>query len=127
MLGDVLTEWRPGPGFGPHGMFGGNASRVVAGVNFAASGIALGSSLGYAWAGAALAVIPGGQVVVAGVLIGTTLYFAGSFVYQHWNDVVNWGKDAWQGVEDVKSWAENEVGKLGSGIGHDIGKALSWL
>jgi hypothetical protein len=127
MLGDVLTEWRPGPSFGPGGMFGGNASRVVAGVNFAAAGIALGGSLGYAWAGAALAVIPGGQVVVAGVLIGTTLYFAGSFVYQHWNDVTSWGKDAWHGIEDAGSWAGDELGKLGGGIGHDIGKALSWL
>ncbi len=127
LLGDVLTEWRPGASFGPGGMFGGNAARAVAGVNFAASGIALGSSLGYAWAGAALAVIPGGQVVVAGVLIGTTLYFAGSFVYQHWNDVTSWGKDAWHGIEDAGSWAGNELGKLGGGIGHDIGKALSWL
>jgi hypothetical protein len=123
MAGDVLTEWRPGASFGPGGMFGGNAARVAAGVNFAASGLALGSSLGYAWAGATIALIPGGQVVVAGVLIGTAAYFAGEFVYQHWNDVTSWGKDAWHSLEGVQSWADNEV----SHFGHDIGKALSWL
>jgi hypothetical protein len=138
MLSDALTEWRPGPSYGPGGMFGGNAFRVAAGVNFAASGIALGSSLGYAWAGAALAIIPGGQLIVGGVIVATSLYFAGAFVYQHWNDVVSWSKDAWHGIEDANNWANNELNKLGSGIvneggklasgfGHDVGKVISWL
>ena len=138
MISDVLTEWKPGPSFGPGGMFGGNAARAVAGVNFAASGIALGSSLGYAWAAGALAIIPGGQLVVGGVLIATSLYFAGAFVYQHWNDVVSWSKDAWHGIEDANNWANNELNKLGSGIvneggklasgfGHDVSKVISWL
>jgi hypothetical protein len=62
---------------------------------------------------AALA-IPGVDVVAAGVLIGTTAYFAGEYVYQHWGDITH-------AVNDVGSWAGNEVDKLASDL-----NPLSW-
>lgn len=127
MASDLVTELAPTPSFGPGGVLGGNTDRVMAGLNFAASGLALGSSLGVDAAVGALAVIPGGQIVVGGVLIGTAAYFAGEFVYQHWSTIAGWGTDAWHGIESAGSWAGRELGHLGSGIGSDIGKAFSWL
>jgi hypothetical protein len=123
MASDLVTELAPTPSFGPGGVLGGNTDRVMAGLNFAASGLALGSSLGIDAAIGTMAVIPGGQVVVGAVLIGTAAYFAGEFVYQHWGTIAHWGSDAWHGIESAGSWAGHELG----GLGHDIGKAFSWL
>jgi hypothetical protein len=137
MASDVVTMWKPPESFGPGGIFGGNTDRVMAGLNFAASGLALGDSLGIGLAGAAMA-IPGVDVVVGAVLIGTAAYFAGTFVYQHWGDISHgiaeagsWlgheaaslGSDIGNGVQQAGSW----VGHEASNVGHDISKAFSWL
>ena len=115
MASDVVTMWKPSPSFGPDGLLGGNTDRVVAGLNFAASGLALGSSFGIG-AAAGLMAIPGVDVVVGGVVIGTAAYFAGEFVYQHWGDITN-------GIDTAGSWLGHEASSLSS----DIGKAFSWL
>ena len=115
MASDVVTMWKPSDSFGPAGLLGGNTDRVMAGLNFAASGLALGSSLGIG-AAAGLMAIPGVDVVVGGVVIGTAAYFAGEFVYQHWGDITH-------GIESAGSWLGHEASSLGS----DIGKAFSWL
>lgn len=123
MASDVVTELAPTPAFGPGGLLGGNTDRAMAGLNFAASGLALGGSLGIDGAAAVVAIIPGGQVVVGAVLIGTAAYFAGEFVYQHWSTIAGLGQSAWHGIESAGSWAGHELGSLGS----DVGKAFSWL
>lgn len=122
MASDVVTMVAPTKSFGPDGLLGGNTDRVMAGLNFGASGLALGSSFGLEAAGAALA-IPGVNIVVGGVLIGTAVYFGGEFVYQHWHDIAGLGDSAWHGIEDAGSWAGHEA----TSLGHDIGKAFSWL
>jgi trimeric autotransporter adhesin len=137
MASDVVTMWQPTASFGPGGLLGGNTDRVMAGLNFAASGLALGSSLGIG-AAAGLMAIPGVDVVVGAVVIGTAAYFAGEFVYQHWGDITH-------GIEAAGSWLGNEATSLGnniasgvtsagswvgheaSSVGSDIGKAFSWL
>lgn len=113
----------PTPSFGPDGLLGGNTDRVMAGLNFTASGLALGGSLGIDAAAGVVAIIPGGQVVVGGVLIGTAAYFAGEFVYQHWGTIAGLGADAWHGIDSAGSWAGHQL----SNIGGDVGKAFSWL
>jgi hypothetical protein len=115
MASDVVTMWKPSPSFGPDGLLGGNTDRVMAGLNFAASGLALGSSFGIG-AAAGLMAIPGVDVIVGGVVIGTAAYFAGEFVYQHWGDITH-------GIDSAGSWLGHEASSLGS----DIGKAFSWL
>jgi hypothetical protein len=122
MASDVITEFKPNASFGPDGLLGGNTDRVMAGLNLGASGLALGGTLGIDAAGVALA-IPGVNVVVGAVLIGTAAYFAGEYVYAHWSSVVHLGQDAWHGIESAGSWAQHTT----ENIGHDIGKAFSWL
>lgn len=122
MAADVVTLIKPDDPYGPGHVFGGNDDRLMAGLNLGASGLALGGTLGIDAAAAALA-IPGVNVVVGGVIIGTAAYFAGEYVYKHWDSVVHVGQDAWHGVEDAGSWAKHTA----SNLGHDIGKAFSWL
>jgi hypothetical protein len=144
MASDVVTLWQPSASFGPGGLLGGNTDRVMAGLNFAASGVALGSSFGIT-AAAGLMAIPGVDVVVGGVVIGTAAYFAGEFVYQHWGDITggieaagSWlgneatslGNSIGSGLSSAGSWIGHEAGGLGNDIGSvgsDIGKAFSWL
>ena len=116
MASDLVTMVAPSPSFGPDGLLGGNTDRGLAAANLAASGLALGSTMDLGLATAAMA-IPGVDIVVGGVLIGTAAYFAGEFVYQHF------GHDISQGIEAAGSWAGQEVTSLGD----SIGKALSWL
>jgi hypothetical protein len=89
--------------------------------------------------------IPGVDVVVGGVVIGTAAYFAGEFVYQHWGDITggieaagSWlgneatslGNSIGSGLSSAGSWIGHEAGGLGNDIGSvgsDIGKAFSWL
>lgn len=123
MASDVVTEIAPTPSFGPDGLLGGNTDRVMAGLNFTASGLAFGGSLGIDAAAGVVAIIPGGQVVVGGVLIGTAAYFAGEYVYQHWGTIAGLGADAWHGIDSAGSWAGHQL----SNIGGDVGKAFSWL
>ena len=103
MASDVITFAAPTPSFGPGGILGGNTDRAMATANFAASGLALGSSLDIGLATTAMA-IPGVDVVVGGVLIGTAAYFAGEFVYQHWGNITHAVDGA---LNAAGSWAEH--------------------
>lgn len=117
MAADVITFIAPTPSFGPGGVLGGDTDRAMATANFAASGLALGSSLDVGLATTAMA-IPGVDVVVGGVLIGTAGYFAGEYVYQHWGDVTHAVNDA---LNAAGNWANHEVDKLTSAL-----DPLSW-
>jgi hypothetical protein len=88
MGSDVITEIAPAKSFGPDGLLGGNTDRVMAGLNFAGSAVALGGSLDVTLATTALA-IPGVNIIVGGVLIGTAIYFGGEFVYEHWHGITH--------------------------------------
>ncbi len=118
MASDVITFAAPTPSFGPGGILGGNTDRGMAAANFAASGLALGSSLDIGLATTAMA-IPGVDVVVGGVLIGTAAYFAGEFVYQHWGNITHAVDGA---LNAAGSWAGHEVDKLASSL-----NPVSWL
>lgn len=99
---DVITEISPNKSFGPDGLLGGNTDRVMAGLNIGASGLALGDSFGIAAASTAMA-IPGVDVVVGGVLVGTAVYAGGEFVYQHWHGIEH-------GISSAVSWVGHELG-----------------
>jgi hypothetical protein len=119
MLSDGITLVAPSPSFGPGGVLGGNTDRGLAAANLAASGLALGSSLDVGLATTAMA-IPGVDVVVGGVLIGTAAYFAGEYVYQHWGGITHAVDGA---LNAAGSWAGHEVDKLTS----TLTNPLSWL
>lgn len=131
---DLIVLADPGQSYGPDGLFGGRDDRIMAGANLAASGLAVGSDLGLEAATAALA-IPGVDVVVGGVLIGTAAYFAGEYVYTHYgSDIAHLGEDAWNDLGAANNWvngklnaAGNWVGNQADDLGHDVGKVLSWL
>jgi hypothetical protein len=118
MASDVITFVVPSPSWGPGGVLGGNFDRGVAAANFAASGLALGGSLDVGLATTALA-IPGVDVVAAGVLIGTAGYFAGEFVYQHWDNITHAVDSA---LNSAGNWVNHQV----SNLEHDLNPA-SWL
>jgi hypothetical protein len=118
MVSDLITFAAPSKSFGPGGVLGGNTDRAVATANFAASGLALGSSLNIGLATTAMA-IPGVDVVVGGVLIGTTAYLAGEFVYQHWGTITHAVGGA---LNAAGSWAEHQV----SNLEHDL-NPMSWI
>ena len=105
---DIVTEIAPPKSFGPDGLLGGNTDRVMAGANMAASGLALGGSMEIGAATTLLAV-PGVDVVVGGVLVGTAVYFGGEFVYQHWSGI------------------EHGVSSAADTVGHGLGSAASWV
>lgn len=118
MASDVITFAAPTASFGPGGILGGNTDRAMATANFAASGLALGSSLDIGLATTAMA-IPGVDVVVGGVLIGTAAYFAGEFVYQHWGNITHAVGSA---LDSAGNWAEHQV----SNLAHDL-NPTSWF
>jgi hypothetical protein len=122
MASDLVTEFAPAKSFGPDGMLGGNTDRLMAGLNFGASGLALGGSFGIDAAEAGIALV-GGPELVGAVLIGTSAYFAGEFVYQHWHTIAHLGADAWHGIEDAGSWSLH----TGESIVNDITNPSSWL
>ena len=105
---DIVTEIAPSKSFGPDGLLGGNTDRVMAGANMAASGLALGGSMEIGAATTLLAV-PGVDVVVGGVLVGTAVYFGGEFVYRHWSGI------------------EHGVSSAADTAGHALGSAASWV
>jgi hypothetical protein len=103
IVSDIYTEFRPSNAFGSTGEV---LDRVNSGLNIAASGLALGDAMGYAAAGALMAV-PGVDVVVGGVLIGTALYATGELVWQHY------GSDIKHALHDVSHWADDVGSFLG--------------
>ena len=119
MASDVVTFISPSPSWGPGGVLGGNFDRGMAAANFAASGLALGATMDVGLATAALA-IPGVDIVVGAVLIGTAAYFAGEFVYQHWDTISH-------GIESAANWAGNEISSAGNWAGNEINKAGNWI
>lgn len=126
MASDVVTFAAPAKSFGPDHLLGGNTDRAMAAANFAASGLALGDSLGFGMAATAMA-IPGVDVVVGGVLVGTALYSGGEFVYSHWGTIAH-------GLSDAGSWLGHGFSDAGSWLGHeangfqqDLTSAFSWL
>ena len=119
MLSDAWTMKDPSPSFGPDNLMGGTTDRVMAGANLVASGVALGASMDVGLATAALA-LPFAAPVVAGVLIGTAVYFGGEFVYQHWGGISHVTSDV---THAVGHFAGHEL----DSAGHDIKKAFSWL
>ena len=119
MASDVVTMVDPSPAFGPDGLLGGNTDRGMAGLSFAASGIALGASLDIGLC-AGLMAVPGVNIAVGAVLIGTAAYFAGEFVYQHWGAISS-------GVSHAASWVGHTAENVAHDIGHDVSKTFSWL
>jgi hypothetical protein len=117
MASDAITIAEPGPSYGPDGLLGGNTDRGLAAANLAASGLALGYGADIGVAVTVMGAIPGLDLIVGGVLVGTAAYFAGEFVYQHFGHTIAHSLDA------AGSW----VGHEGSSIGHDVSKAFSWL
>lgn len=120
MLSDVVTEVSPTASFGPHHLLGGTTDRFMAGLNLGASGLALGSGLGWEAATGVIAVIPGGQVVVGAVLVGTALYFGGEFVYQHWGAISH-------GVSKAADWTGHEMSSGFHGAEHAVSSATGWV
>jgi hypothetical protein len=103
IVSDIYTEFRPSSAFGSTGEV---LDRVNSGLNMAASGLALGDALGYAAAGALMAV-PGVDVVVGAVLIGTALYATSELVWQHY------GSNIKHALHDVSHWADDVGSFLG--------------
>jgi hypothetical protein len=100
---DIYTEFRPSNAFGGTGEI---LDRVSAGLNMAASGLALGDMAGIGMASALMAV-PGVDVVVGGVLIGTAVYATAELVWQHY------GNDIKHDLHDVEHWASDVGSFLG--------------
>ena len=124
MASDVVTFVSPSAPFGPGGVLGGNTDRAMAAANFTASGVALSSSMGATFGiEGGLMAVPGVDVVVGGVIVGTAVYFGGEFVYEHWSDVTHWTSGAadWVGHEtsSVASGAWHETSSVASGAWHD--------
>ena len=117
MASDVITFAAPSKSFGPDGLLGGNTDRAMAAANFAASGLALGGSMDVGLATAALA-IPGVDVVVGGVLVGTAAYFAGEYVYQHWGTISH---AVTSSIDSAGNWAGHELDNLGHALTHPFG------
>ena len=113
MASDVVTFLRPSSTFGSAGEV---TDRVMSGLNFSASGLAAGDAMGIGLAGAAMA-IPGVDVVVGGVLVGTAVYFAGEYVWGRY------GGDITHAAGEAGSW----LGHQAESLTKDAGKVLSWL
>jgi hypothetical protein len=102
MVSDVVTEWQPSTAFGSAGAVG---DRVNSGLNFAASGLVLGDTLGMDVA-VGLMAVPGVDVVVGGVLVATTLYATSELVWTHFSSPIK--------------HATHAVGHFFDDVGHDI-------
>jgi hypothetical protein len=100
MVSDLYSEWRPSNAFGSTGEV---LDRVSSGLNFAASGLALGDMASFGVASALMAV-PGVDVVVGGVLIGTAVYATAEDVWQHRRGIEH-------AFHDVEHWA-SDIGSL---------------
>lgn len=100
---DIYTEFRPSNAFGSTGEV---LDRVNAGLNMAASGLALTDAAGWAVAGSLMA-IPGVDVAVGAVLIGTAVYSTAELVWEHEGGAIK------RDLHDVGHWA--------SDVGHFLG------
>jgi hypothetical protein len=98
----------------------------MAAANLAASGLALGASMDVGLATAALA-LPFATPIVGAVLVGTSLYFGGEFVYQHWDDITGAASTATHAVGTAFSDAGHFAGHEADSAGHELKKAFSWL
>ncbi len=100
---DIYTEFRPSNAFGSTGEV---LDRVNAGLNMAASGLALADTADLAVAGTLMA-IPGVDVAVGAVLIGTAVYSTAELVWEHEGGAIK------RDLHDVGHWA--------SDVGHFLG------
>lgn len=110
---DIYSEFRPSDAFGSTGEV---LDRVNSGLNMAASGLALGDVADIGLASTLMAV-PGVDVVVGGVLIGTAAYATAELVWQHYgNDI----KHGWHDVEHVASSGWHDAKHVASSGWHDV-------
>jgi hypothetical protein len=100
---DIYTEFRPSSAFGSTGEV---LDRVNAGLNMAASGLALGDAADLAVAGTLMAV-PGVDVAVGAVLIGTAVYSTAELVWEHEGGAIK------RDLHDVGHWASDVGSFLG--------------
>ena len=117
MASDVVTMIAPSPSWGPGGVFGGNFDRGMAAANLGASGLALGSTLDI---GFAVTVVGAAPVVVGVVVVGTAAYFAGEFVYQHWDTISH-------GIESAYNWTNNELNNANNWVNNEIDTGADWV
>jgi hypothetical protein len=103
IVSDIYTEWHPSTAFGSTGAV---LDRVSAGLNMAASGLALADGAGLAVAGTLMA-IPGVDVAVGAVLIGTAVYATAELVWEHEGDAIK------RDLRDVGHWASDVGSFLG--------------
>jgi trimeric autotransporter adhesin len=103
IVSDIYTEFRPSSAFGSTGRV---LDRVNAGLNMAASGLALGDAADLAVAGSLMA-IPGVDVAVGAVLIGTAVYATAELVWEHEGDAIK------RDLHDVGHWASDVGSFLG--------------
>jgi hypothetical protein len=103
IVSDIYTEFRPSDAFGSTGEV---LDRVNSGLNLAASGLALADAADLALA-APLMAVPGVDLVVGGVLIGTAVYATAELVWQHY------GTDIKHDLHDVAHWADDVGSFLG--------------
>jgi hypothetical protein len=126
IISDGITIWHPSESWGPGGVLGGNFDRGVAAANGVAAGLALGDSVGLALAGSAM-LIPGVNLVVGGVLIGTSAYMAGEFVYQHWGAISHGLSTGATAVGHAGVAFGHTTESLVDGAHHELDKVLSFL
>jgi trimeric autotransporter adhesin len=100
---DIYTEFRPSTAFGSTGAV---LDRVNAGLNMAASGLALADAADLAVA-APLMAIPGVDVAVGAVLIGTAVYSSAELLWEHEGGAIK------RDLHDVGHWASDVGSFLG--------------
>jgi trimeric autotransporter adhesin len=100
---DIYTEFRPSTAFGSTGAV---LDRVNAGLNMAASGLALADAADLAIA-APLMAIPGVDVAVGAVLIGTAVYSSAELLWEHEGGAIK------RDLRDVGHWASDVGSFLG--------------
>lgn len=111
---DIYSEFRPSDAFGSSGEV---LDRVSSGLNITASGLALGDAADIG-AATLLMGVPGVDVVVGGVLIGTAAYATAELVWQHYgNDI----KHGWHDAEHVASSGWHDVKDLAGDVGSFLG------
>jgi trimeric autotransporter adhesin len=100
---DIYTEWHPSDAFGSTGAV---LDRANAGLNMAASGLALADGADLAVAGTLMA-IPGVDVAVGAVLIGTAVYSSAELLWEHEGGAIK------RDLHDVGHWASDVGSFLG--------------
>jgi uncharacterized protein YukE len=118
IVSDIYTEFRPSDAFGSTGEI---LDRVSSGLNLAASGLALGDAAEIGIASTLMAV-PGVDVVVGAVLVGTALYATGEIVWQHYGHAItHFVSHATHDVEHFVSHTAHDAEHLADDVGSFLG------